>query len=279
MHGQVGRDDDGRRGGDEREQARGLRTGHGGERTPVGPAPEAVPGDPRADHGHGHREAEQGRAQRLVEAQGLRVGEAEPETQDQAGRPDRQDQRSAQPARPRVGAPRGLVLQPRGPRQQVDGHQPQGAQHAVGRQPVPGAPGERLARVAQSGQHGPGHETLAHRGHQRGEPEDEAPAAPVAGGGALQLDGRAAQHDGEQHDDERQVGAGQHGGVDAGQARPQRDTRQDDPALVGVPGGRDQLVVLLAPPVAAVEQAQDADAQVVAVEQHVGAEGEQDQGV
>lgn len=279
VHAQAGRHDD--RGGrrHQRQQSGHLGADHGDERAGVGRSAEAVPGDHAADGGDGHREAEQDGAQRLVEAEVLRIGHLQAQAQHQGGHDRHGEQRAPEPRGPTACVAPRLGLQPGGAGQQVERGHPERAQHAVGSEPAQRAAVEDAPVLRQAAEDGADHQALAERHHQRGDAEQPPPTGSVVRCGALHLQSQPAQHEGQQHHDQREVDPGEHGGVDAGQRRPEGHPGEDDPALVGVPGRRDQLGVLLAPLVAVVEEAEDPDPEVVAVQHEVRAECEQDQRV
>ena len=84
-----------------------------------------------------------------------------------------------------------------------------------------------------------------------------------------ELERHAAEDQAEQHDDQRQVGAGQDHRVGEREGREQPGAAEHQPGLVAVPDGRDRVHGEIAVLVGGQEREQDADPEIEAVEQHV----------
>ena len=111
------------------------------------------------------------------------------------------------------------------------------------------------------------------------EPDHEAvvPERLPAFRAPAELEGDAAEDEAEQHEDDRHVERGQHGGVGQREDRHQAAAAEDEPGLVAVPDRGDRVGHHVAVVLFGEEREEDADAEIEAVEDDVGEHREGDE--
>jgi hypothetical protein len=137
------------------------------------------------------------------------------------------------------------------------------------RQPVEGAAGIGVVLHRDPLQEAAEHQPLGECGDDRSADEGVVPPDVVGLGDPAELEGDAAEHQRQQHDDDGQVDRRHDDGVGQRERHPQAPAPQHQPGLVAVPEGRHRVHHHVAVLLLARKRKQDADAEVEAVEDDV----------
>jgi hypothetical protein len=146
-------------------------------------------------------------------------------------------------------------------------------------EPVPPSAGIGTVLNANALKQAAKDQPLAERRHDGAAEERAIPpdASALGRGTEAELEADAAEHQRQQHGDHRGIQRGQDHRVGEREHREQSAAAQHQPGLVAIPHGCDavhhHVAILLAP----FGREQDADAEVEAVEQHIGQHGNGDQ--
>ena len=164
--------------------------------------------------------------------------EAHRDDRDQQGR---RSQMRRQPARVFLHLALGLPVQPAGAEQGIAGDHARAGQQAERRQPVPPAAAIGAAFDRDALQQRAERDPLRERRDQRARGEAEIPDVPVAGIAPAEFERDAAEHEAEQHRDQRRVERGHHDRISEREGGEQPAAAEHQPGFVAVPDRRDRI--------------------------------------
>ena len=163
----------------------------------------------------------------------------------------------------------GLQHQPGRAEERIAGRDAQPAQQRERRRPVERFAGEHAVLHLDALDQGGEDHALADRGDGRAGGEGEIPIVFAGDGDRAEFEGDAAEHQRQQHDDDRQVERRHDHRIGLREGHPQPAAAQHQPGLVAVPERRDRVHHLIALALGPCERKQDAGAEVEAVEDDV----------
>ena len=150
-------------------------------------------------------------------------------------------------------------------------------EQAEGRDPIPPAAG--IGAVDHGNalhQRAKGH-ALGKGCNQRAAAEGPVPEELAAFGAPAELKGHAAQDKGQQHGDERGIEGGQHHGIGQREHGQQTAAAEHQPGFIAIPDGGDGIHHHVAVMAFLGKRKEDADAEIEAVEDHIGENREGDE--
>ncbi len=170
-----------------------------------------------------------------------------------------------------------LHHQPGGAEQRVAGHDTEAAEGRKRRRPVERPAGESAVLHLDALNEPAEDEALAKGRHGRAAGEGEIPIFPAGDRDPAELEGDAAKHQRQQHDDDRDVERRHDHRVGLRERDPQAAAAEHQPGLVAVPERRHRVHHLVALALVAGVREQDAGAEVEPVEDDVERDGGADQ--
>ena len=172
-----------------------------------------------------------------------------------------------------------LEDEPACPEKAVAEQQSNAGQDGERRQEIEGCAGELAARHLEALDEGAEHEALGEGGNGRSVAEGMVPERPVLGIAEAELERDAPEHEGQQHDQDREVDGRNDDGEGQREGRQQPDAAHHQPGLVAVPDRSDRVHHRVARRRVGRQAIEHADAEIEAVEEDVEEDrGADDQG-